>query len=120
MNRTFASSHADGATEVRSAAFPATVFALLFCLTASANAAELRPYSLPSQKLDNPGMYQKQIVRQEKVDESFYKKFASDCKKYDTGRKARTAAMLRSKLKKSGTEAERAHYNRLLNILKGT
>jgi len=83
-----------------------------------AAAGELRPYSLPSQKMDS-GQYQQRRVVEERVDESFYMKFERDSKKYDAKKKAKINAYLKDKLKKSRTIAETNHYSRLQRILNG-
>lgn len=99
---------------------------LVIGMAKTAPASELRPYSLPSQNMVLPsqnmetrGQYQQRQVIHERVDESFYEKFARDSKKYDAKKKARTKSYLKDKLKKSNTDAEVTHYTRLLNILNG-
>jgi hypothetical protein len=93
------------------------VFILVAGMGGEATAGELRPYSLPSQKMES-GQYQQRRA-EEKVDESFYIKFERDSKKYNARKKAETNTYLKDKLKRSTTEAEVNHYRRLQRILNG-
>jgi len=96
-----------------------TTLILIADMGVAVTAAELRPYSLPSQNMENPGQYQQSRVTEQKVDESFYENFERDSKKYDAKKKAKTNAYLKNKLKKSRTDAEVTHYKRLQSILNG-
>ena len=90
---------------------------LIVNMEAPVTGAELRPYSLPSQKMDSSDQYQQRRVIEERVDESFYGKFEQDSRNYDAKKKAKTKVYLNDKLKKSRTDAEETHYKRLLSIL---
>lgn len=102
---------------IRAVTYISAALVQVVCMGVPVTAAELRPYSLPSQNMDNAVQYQQRRIVVEKVDESFYDKFVQDSKKYDAKKKAKTTAYLKDKLKKSSTEAELNHYSRLLKIL---
>jgi hypothetical protein len=103
---------------MRAVTYLFVVLTLFVGIEGTGTAAELRPYSLPSQKMDS-GQYQQRRIVEERVDESFYMKFERDSKKYDAKKKAETNAYLKNKLKKSSTIAETNHYRRLERILNG-
>ncbi len=81
---------------------------------------ELRPYDLPSQKLD-PRLYQQQPQYQQTVDESVYVNFANQIRTLDQAKKnelIKTFSQKRDEAITNGRLEEAKHYNRLLDILK--
>jgi len=103
---------------MRAASYSFAVLILIAGMGGSVAAGELRPYSLPSQKMD-PGQNQQRRVAEERVDESFYMQFERDSKRYDAYKKSKINAYLKDKLKKTSTMAETDHYSRLQRILNG-
>lgn len=102
---------------LRAVPYSFAALTLIVSMEAPVTGAELRPYSLPSQKMDSSDQYQQRRVIEERVDESFYEKFEQDIRNYDVKKKAETNAYLKDKLNKSRTGAEVNHYKRLLSIL---
>ena len=93
------------------------LFAAALCVAPTSSAAELRPFTLPSQTAQQPAVQQRAPGN---ASNAYYDAFARDVKQMDQQRVAALRADFQKQLslaRSSNREGDQAHYERMLGIL---